>query len=139
FDQAQRSVVLRPGVQGRTRQPTPPGLVLEAQHPVRGVSAQADQAVARAFFHAYAGSGLVIQCLARFQPTPSRLSAWRMASPLTWRELIPWAKLTWAASSKVHRLVGWPNSRGLRCRSARNCSICSGPKTRRVRWGREEP
>jgi hypothetical protein len=31
---------------------------------------QADQPVARPFFRRYAGSGLVIQVLARFQPTP---------------------------------------------------------------------
>ena len=44
---------------------------------------QADQPVARRFFRRYAGSGLVIQVLARFQPTPSRISAWRIVSSLT--------------------------------------------------------
>src|SRR3712207_7718893 len=44
---------------------------------------QADQAVTRPFFRAYAGSGLVIQRFARFQPIPSRRMAWRIVSPLT--------------------------------------------------------
>ena len=52
---------------------------------------QRDQAVAAAFFRAYAGSGLVIQCLARFQPMPRRSSVVRMASPVTRSSVRPWA------------------------------------------------
>jgi hypothetical protein len=47
-------------------QPTPPDLVGEAQRPVRLRCRQGDQAVAAPFFRTYAGSGLVIQCLARW-------------------------------------------------------------------------
>jgi hypothetical protein len=48
----------------------------------------------------------VIQCLARFHDTPNRRRATRMASSLTKRGVRPWAKLTSAASWRVHRLVG---------------------------------
>ena len=58
----------------------------------------AGSAVAPFFFRAYAGSGLVIQCLARFQDTRKRRRATRMASSLTSRGVSPWAKLTSAAS-----------------------------------------
>src|SRR5215510_832643 len=60
------------------------------------------------FFRRYAGSGLVIQCLARCQRTPRRASARRMASPLIGRCVRPSAYATSAAKAKVHRLVGWP-------------------------------
>ena len=43
----------------------------------------ADQAVAPPFFRAYAGSGLVIQVLARNQRTPSRWRVARTVSPAT--------------------------------------------------------
>ncbi len=66
----------------------------------------------RAFFHAYSGSGLTNQCLARFQPTPRRLSTRRILSPLSRRVVHPFSKQTWAASGSVHRLVGLPKVRG---------------------------
>ena len=71
---------LAPGVQGRLRQAAPPDLVDIAHHPVGVASRQADQAVTPVFLSAYCGSGLVIQVLARRQPTPRRLSASRMVS-----------------------------------------------------------
>jgi hypothetical protein len=40
-------------------------------------------ALARAFFRAYSGSGLVIQRLARFQRMPNRKSVARIVSPVT--------------------------------------------------------
>ena len=70
FDQPQAVILLDPGVQAGPGQATPPDLVLEAQGPGRMARGQADQAVARTFFRAYSGSGLVIHCLARFQRTP---------------------------------------------------------------------
>src|SRR5260221_6656430 len=139
FDQAQGLAGVRPRVQRGLRQPAPPHLVGEAQHPVSMLLGQPDQAVACAFFRVYSGSGLVIQCLARCQPTPRRFNVWRLVSPLTRVGLSPSASLTAAARSKVQTLVGWPNSRGLRCSTARRRSACSGGKARRVRWGREEP
>ena len=75
FHQTQRAVQRCPGVQVRLGQPTPPHRVGEAQRPVGVRCRQGDQAVASAFFRAYAGSGLVIQCLARVQPMPSRCPA----------------------------------------------------------------
>ncbi len=44
----------------------------------------------------------MIQCLARFQRTLSWARAVRIASPLTWRGVIPSAKATSAAKSSVH-------------------------------------
>src|SRR5262249_39715570 len=84
LDQAQRPVGrVRPGMRVRLGQATPPGLVGEPQRPVGVLPGQSDQAVTLPFFRVYSGSGLVIQCLARFQPTPRRSKVWRMGSPLT--------------------------------------------------------
>jgi hypothetical protein len=93
-----------------------------------------------ASFRAYSRSGWVIHCLARRQLTPKRWSAWWMVSPLTCRGLRPMTQLTWAARSSVHRLVGWPNSRGPRRDSAHNCSARSPANARGGGWwGGEEP
>jgi hypothetical protein len=105
--------VVRPGVQRRLGQAAPPGLVQVTHDPVRVAFGQPDQAVPSFFFRAYAGSGLVIQCLARFQRMPRRFRATRMASPVSWRGVQPLPWQTAATESKVHRLVGWPNRRGL--------------------------
>ncbi|MDV7213523.1 hypothetical protein R4769_20530 [Azotobacter beijerinckii] len=66
----------------------------------------------------------MIQVLARFQPTPSRFSAWRIDSWLSCRSVSPCSKATSAARLKVHRLVGLPKSRGLRCSKVRKRSTC---------------
>jgi hypothetical protein len=50
LDQAQRPVVVGPGMQARGRQPAPPDLVLEAQRPLGMGRRQPDQAIARPFF-----------------------------------------------------------------------------------------
>src|SRR5215210_8847610 len=126
LDQPQRPVPVRPGVQGGGRQAAPPDLVLEAEEPVGVGRRPADQAVARPFFRSYAGSGLVIQRLARSQRTPSRSSVVRIVSPLTRAVVNPWLKASSAAKSSVHRLVGWPKSRGLRCSRARSRSAAAG-------------
>src|SRR5712692_10826197 len=107
FDQPQRLVRLSPGLQGWLRQATPPGFVLETECPGRVGGRQVDQAVACTFFRAYAGSGLVSQCWARFQPTPRRFKVARIVSPLTGSAVTPCSKLTLAATARVHRLVGW--------------------------------
>src|SRR5262249_13593491 len=117
----------------------PPGLVLEAEGPGRVGRRPADQTVAPTFFRAYAGSGLVSQRLARFQPTPRRLRVARIVSPLTRRAGRPAAKLPSAARSRVQRLVGWPKVRGLRWSSARNRSAPAGSKAACTVWGAREP
>src|SRR4051812_34568780 len=122
LDQPHVAILLDPGVEPGSSQAAPPDLVLEAQGPGRMTCGQADQAIARTFFRAYSGSGLVIHCLARFQRTPRRQIAWRIVSPLTRSVVIPSTKLTSAARSSVHTLVGLPNVRGLWCSSARRCS-----------------
>jgi len=111
-----------------------------AQRPIRVLIGRLHQAVALPFFRRFSGSGLVIHCLVRFQPTPRRLSVWRNVSSLTQVGLTPWATLTSAAQANVHRLPGLPNSRGLRCNRARNCSARSPANAcGRTRWGRVEP
>ena len=80
------------------------------------------------FFRAYAGSGLVIHCLARRQPTPSRLSVARTVSALTNSEVNPSAYDTSAAKPSVHRLVDLPKLRGLWCSRVRKRSACSASK-----------
>src|SRR6185295_20143022 len=119
-------------------QPTPPDFVLKAECPSRLGLGSLDQLVAPFFFRAYAGSGLVIQCLARFQVTPNRRKARRMVSSLTRRGLRPWAKLTSTASASVHRLVGLPNVRGLWCNSARSASQVPTSKMVEIVSGRDE-
>ena len=57
----------------------------------------------------------MIQRLARNQRTPSLASVARMVSPLTRCAVSPLSKLTSAAISKVHKLLGLPKSLGLRC------------------------
>src|SRR5438876_5623377 len=126
-------------MQGWLRQATPPRLVLEPEGPGRVSCRQLDQTVAGPFFRAYAGSGLVSQCLARFQPTPRRFKVARIVSLLTGWAVTPCSKLTLAASARVHRLVGWLNVRGLWCNRARNCSAWSASKAARLVWGRREP
>jgi hypothetical protein len=77
--------------------------------------------------------------LARFHEIPSRFKANRMHSPLTCRGVRPSSKLTSAASSKVHRLVSLPKSRGLRWSSSFNRSACSSPTNGWTVLGRREP
>src|SRR5438552_18765764 len=112
----------------RLGQPTPPDFVAKPQDPRRLGHGALDQLVGPFFFRAYAGSGLVIQWLARFQATRKRRRAKLMVSSLTRRGVRPWAKLTSAASASVHRLVGLLNVRGLWCNRARRASRAPGSK-----------
>ena len=119
-------------------EPTPPDFVANPQRPRRLGVGPLDEPVAPFFFRAYAGSGLVIQCLARFQVTPNRRRASRMVSSLTSRGVRPWATLTSAASASVHRLVGLSNVRGLWCHSARRDSQAPASKMVDRVCGRDE-
>src|SRR4051794_11520352 len=139
FDQPQPVVLLDPGPEAGPGQPTPPDLVLEPQDPGRVARGQADQAVARTFFRAYSGSGLVIHCLARFQRTSRRRIACRIVSPLTRSAVIPSAKATSAANSIVQTPVGWPNVRGLWCSIARICSAATASTLAWIVCGRLDP
>ena len=113
FHQAQRALVGRPGVPGRLCEATPPDFIANAEPPLGMGGRQADQAIAPFFFRAYAGSGLVIPCLARFHRVWNMIKAWRIVSPLTRRGVMPAAYATSAANSRVQTLVGWLKVRGL--------------------------
>ena len=95
-----------PSIHLRLMEPAPPALIQVAQHPRRLLRRQADQPVALLFSRAYAGSGLVIQCLARRQGVPQRLSARRIVSSPTKCPVTPSAQHTCAASAKVQVLRG---------------------------------
>ena len=73
----------------------------------------AADAIATALRVGRATSGLVIQCLARFQEIFSCVSAVRMVSSLTRRGVMPWANATSAARASVQMLVCLPKARGL--------------------------
>src|SRR5262249_22577862 len=137
LDQEQRRAA-GPGVQRRLRQAAPPGLVLVAQHPVGVRLRQPDQPVAGFFFRAYCGSGLVIQCLARFQRTPRRFRAMRTASRVSCRGVQPLAWQTSATRSNVHTLVGLPNRRGLWCKRSLSGSAYRSSRNARAEGGRED-
>jgi hypothetical protein len=124
-----------PAVQRGVGHPTPPGLSSNPQHPIRMVGGQVHQPVARLFLNAYWASGLVIQCLARRQFTPNRLSAWRTVSMLTWSGVRPRSQQTSAAQGSVQVRRGLPKVRGRSCSSARNGWASS---TRRGRLGRRD-
>src|SRR3954466_13723386 len=114
LDQARWPPIPAPGVQRGESQATPPGLVLEAHHPLGIDLREANQPVAAPFFLSYSGSGLVIQRLARSQRTPMLFRVTRTVSALTRSSVIPSSKLASAAKASVHRLVSLPNSLGLR-------------------------
>ena len=89
FDQPQRLIGGTPGMQGGLAEPTPPGFIEKPDGPAPLLATQLNQAVARAFFRRYSGSGLVIQRLARFQRMPKRKSVARIVSPVTTCGLSP--------------------------------------------------
>ena len=80
----------------------------------------------------------MIQRLALSQRTPSLWSVARTVSPVTRLSVSPSSKLTSAANSKVHRLVGLPKLRGLRCSNSLRRSACSASKAAWMVSGREE-
>jgi hypothetical protein len=139
FHQTDRIVFALPGIEGGQSKPAPPHLIQKANRPVWLLTTPADQPIAGVFFTRYCGSGLVIQCLARFQLFPNRLRARRTLSPETGLGVSPCWKLIWAARDKVHTLVSRPKSWGLRCSRSRSASKASSGKAVRSRCGREEP
>ncbi len=138
LNQTERFSSDAPSVQVGLSKPAPPGFIFEAQEPVE-LAGPTDQPVTSVFFRVYSGSGLMIQRLARCQLTPIRPSVARMVSSLTRVAVKPCSKLTSAANSKVHRLVGLPKVRGLWCKISRNRSASAGPKAAWVLCGRVEP
>jgi len=136
--QSHRRSFFAPGRQVRLGKAAPPGFVLKAPNPTM-LLCQRYYSVTRLFLRSYSGSGLVIQCLARFQETFKRFKACRTQSSLTWREVMPSAKLTSAANSSVQTLVSLPKSLGLRCNIAFNFSRLPSLNIGRVVFGRREP
>ena len=136
--QSQRLAFFTPTRQLRLGKSAPPSFVLKAPNPTM-LLCQSYDPVTRLFLRAYSGSGLVIQCLARFQETFNRFKACLTQSSLTWREVMPSAKLTSAANSSVHTLFSLPKSLGLRCNMAFNFSRPSSLNIGRVVFGRREP
>ena len=107
--------------------------------PNRGAAWPSGSAGRAPLFCRYAGSGLVIHRLARFQPIPIRTNAWRIDSPLISLSVIPCAKATRAANASVQSEVGAPKSRGLRCSRARSRSHAMSSNSGRADTGRCEP
>ena len=136
--QLQRLSFFTPTRQVRLGKAAPPGFILKAPNPTM-LLCQSYYSVARLFLRSYSGSGLVIQCLARFQETFKRFKACLTQSSLTCRAVMPSAKLTSAANSSVHTLVSWPKSLGLRCNIAFNCARPSSLNIGRTVFGRREP
>src|SRR5258707_2064373 len=139
FHQAHRLILILPSRQAWKRKPTPPHFVQKPDRPAGLRACPGHQPIACVFFCWYCRSGLVIQCLARFQLFPKRLRARRTLSPETSLEVSPCPKLICAARAKVHTLVSRPKSRGLRCKRSCSASNASSGKVVRSRWGREEP
>ncbi len=137
--QTNRVGFVLPGVHAGQGEATPPHLVEKANGPVRLGAGPSNQAVACVFFSRYCGSGLVIQCLARFQLVFSRLRARRTLSSETGVAIMPCSKLTWAASSRVQVLRSLPKSCGLRCSRSLRRSAPSSEKVVRKRCGRDDP
>src|SRR5436309_5230244 len=137
--QVDRLVFALPGIERGQSKPAPPHLVQKADGPAGLRARPGHQPIACVFFSRYWGSGLVIQCLARFQLFPNLLRARRTLSPETNRGVSPCWKLIWAAKDNVHTLGVRPKSWGLRCSRSRSASTASSGKVVRSRWGREEP
>jgi len=137
--QPQRLLLALPGMRKRQGKAAPPDFIAKPDRPAWLLASPSDQAVPCVFFSWYCGSGLVIQCLARFQLVFRRLRARRTLSSEIGLAMIPCSKLTWAANSKVQRPRSLPKSRGLRCNKSFRRSAPSSEKAVRSRWGREDP
>src|ERR671910_2231617 len=130
---------IRPRMQSRSLEAGEPGLVLEAQSPLRMTLGESYQPISSPFLRAYSGSGLSIQRLARSQRTPSLASVARMVSPLTGLSVMPSSKLTSAAVCKVQRLLCLPYFLGSRWSISRKASDPLSSKAAWTSLGREEP
>src|SRR5260370_3389501 len=116
--QPYRLVLTLPSMHVRQRKAAPPDFIAKANRPRLLLAGPRNQAVPRVFFCWYCGSGLVIQCLARFQLVFRRPSARRTLSSEMGVAMMPCSKLTWAANSRVQSPRSLPKSRGLRCSSS---------------------
>src|SRR5918993_4119501 len=130
---------IRPRMQRRSLEAGEPGLVLEAQSPLRMGLGESYQPISSPFLRAYSGSGLSIQRLARSQRTPSLASVARMVSPLTGLCVMPSSKLTSAAVRKVQRLLCLPYFLGSWWSISRKASDPLSSKAAWTSLGREEP
>ena len=83
LDQPHGLVRALPGMGRRQGKATPPDFIQKADGPGGLLTGPGNQAVSCVFFSRYCGSGLVIQCLARFQLVPRRLRARRTLSSET--------------------------------------------------------
>src|SRR5258708_27077227 len=92
--QADGLVLTLPGMHLRQRKAAPPDFIAKANRPRGLLAGPSNQAVPRVFFCWYCGSGLVIQCLARFQLVFKRLSARRALSSESGVEMRHCAQLT---------------------------------------------
>src|ERR1700730_5562838 len=139
FDQANGMLRVLPDMHSRQGKAAPPHLILKTNGPVRLLAGPSNQAVACVFFRRYCGSGLVIQCLARFQFVLSGVSARRTLSVESSVGMMPCSKLTWAANANVHIPRSLPKSWRLRCKRSCNCRHASSVNVVRRWWGRDEP
>jgi hypothetical protein len=139
FHQVDRFVLALPDIERGQSEAAPPHLIQKANDPAWLRTRPSYQPIACVFFNREWGSGLVIQCLARFQFFPNLLRARRTLSEDPRRGVSPCWKLIWAAKDNVHTLVSRPKSRGLRCSRSRSASNVTSGKVVRSRWGREEP
>ena len=78
--QTHRLVLALPGMSMGQGKAAPPHFIAKADGPPGLLAGPSNQAVTSVFFGWYSGSGLVIQCLARFQLVFKRLSARRTLS-----------------------------------------------------------
>ena len=138
FHQPQGVISFSPGIHIGLFQTAPPGFIFETQRPIWMAHHLLDQPVSTLFLRLYSGSGLVMQCFARAHFTPIRFKVARMVSPLTLSSVSCCSKLTSAASSQVHTLLGFPKVRGLWCKSSLSGSAWSAPKAAWIFCGRRE-
>jgi len=129
---------LSPAVPRRLSQTTPPDFIYLPQNPLRVRFGQPDQAVARLFLRAYAGSGLVIQSRARCQLIPRRFMALRIVSSETSDFVSPRSWQTSATIGKLQVERAWPNCRGDWCSKARTCSHVAASSSGLAVLGRDD-
>src|SRR5919107_1889995 len=139
LEEAYRAARLLPRMQARPLEARKPGLVLEAQDPLRMGLGEPDQPISIPLFLSYSGSGLSIHLLARSQRIPSRDKVARMVSPLTLLSVMPCSKLTSAANASVQKVPSLPKFLGLWCRTSRSASVAPASKAAWTSLGREEP
>jgi hypothetical protein len=72
FHQVRPLLGISPGVQVGLGKAAPPYFVSKTYHPISMLAGQLDHFISALFLRWYSGSGLVIQCFARFHFTPGR-------------------------------------------------------------------